>query len=88
MRLLDLFCNAGGAGAGYARAGFEVVGVDLHPQKRYPFAFIQHDALALDLQSIDVAQLARGGDARPPLESAARNVACACGECKPAGPPG
>ena len=26
MRLLDLFCCAGGAGAGYAAAGFEVVG--------------------------------------------------------------
>jgi len=48
MRLLDLFCNAGGAGVGYHRAGFEVVGVDLHPQKNYPFAFIQHDALTLD----------------------------------------
>ena len=32
MRLLDLFCCAGGAGMGYHLAGFEVVGVDLEPQ--------------------------------------------------------
>jgi DNA (cytosine-5)-methyltransferase 1 len=52
-RILDLFCGAGGASAGYDLAGFDVTGVDLVRQPRYPYTFIRADALTVPLGGYD-----------------------------------
>ena len=65
-RLLDLFCCAGGAGVGYSRVGFEVVGVDITPQPNYPLPFIQADALTLDPKFIALFDAIH---ASPPCQS-------------------
>lgn len=64
MILLDLFCGAGGAAMGYNQAGFdEILGVDISPQKSYPFQFIRADATKFPLEGFDAVH------ASPPCQA-------------------
>jgi DNA (cytosine-5)-methyltransferase 1 len=72
-RLLDLFCGGGGAAMGYARAGFEVVGVDINRQSNYPFEFRREDALRyLDVIGADEFDVIH---ASPPCQLYTRKAA-------------
>ena len=73
--LLDLFCGAGGAGAGYARAGFEIIGVDNRPQPHYPFPFIEADALEFittGYKGVPVVDVFAAIHASPPCQTFTR----------------
>lgn len=59
---VDLFCCEGGAGEGYARAGFKVDGVDIKPQPRYRHRFHLGDAATWPLDGYALAH------ASPPCE--------------------
>jgi DNA (cytosine-5)-methyltransferase 1 len=51
IKLLDLCCKAGGCSMGYFQAAadrglqIEITGIDIDPQKNYPFKFIKADAV-------------------------------------------
>jgi hypothetical protein len=76
VRVLDLFCGSGGAGEGYARAGYEVTGVDIDPRSAKDYAhvgtFVHGDALeyltTADLSSFDLIH------ASPPCQTYSTGV--------------
>lgn len=47
--------SRGGAAVGYARAGFEVAGVDIEDQPNYPYKFIKMDAIEF-LKTQDISE--------------------------------
>ena len=71
MRLLDLYCKAGGASKGYADAGFDVVGIDIKKQKRYPYEFIQADCLEI-IKDLDYLRTFDIITASPPCQTHSR----------------
>lgn len=66
--LLDLFCCQGGAAKGYADAGFDVIGIDIEPQPRFPYPFVLGDAIEQGRQLLSTGRFS-AVHASPPCQA-------------------
>lgn len=74
LRILDICSGAGLAAIGYHQAGWSVTGVDIAPQPRYPFEFVQADALDI-LSDIDYCRTFDAIHASPPCQKYSQSTA-------------
>jgi DNA (cytosine-5)-methyltransferase 1 len=65
MRALICFCCQGGEAMGYHQAGFDIEGIDISPQPRFPFAFRHGDAITFVREHGHKFDLIAGG---PPCQ--------------------
>jgi DNA (cytosine-5)-methyltransferase 1 len=72
VKILDLFCGAGGCAVGYARAGFDVTGVDITMQPGYPLADLQQNDAVLVLEDVDYLREFDVIHASPPCQMYSR----------------
>uniref|UniRef100_UPI003F49865E DNA methylase n=1 Tax=Pseudonocardia sp. CA-138482 TaxID=3240023 RepID=UPI003F49865E len=70
--LIDLYGGAGAAGAGYQRAGFRVLGIDIAAQPRYPGSFLQADITTGPIAEIIEVSGAVAVHASPPRQRDSR----------------
>lgn len=63
--LIDWFCGEGGAAEGYVQAGWEVLGIDIDRQPRFPYAFMRGDCIDPDHR---LWRLADAFHASPPCQ--------------------
>jgi DNA (cytosine-5)-methyltransferase 1 len=69
FKLLDLFCCEGLGADGYSAAGFDITGVDIQAQKRYPYTFVQDHWLNY---LVDHGHLYDAVHASPPCQAYSR----------------
>lgn len=68
MKILDMYCGAGGASMGYSLAypNAHITGMDIRPQPDYPFDFIQQDCTLITIQQLQYYNLIH---ASPPCQA-------------------